>query len=54
MIKFFCKECKKEIWEKMMDPDYFKFFEMHTLKEVEEHCICNDCLALKNKEVSNG
>ena len=50
MIKFFCNVCEKEIWPKIMSAEFFKEFRGYTLEEVEENCICEECLALKDKE----
>ena len=40
MIKFYCKECGKEIWEDLNEVDK----NIYTIKEMEKRCICSDCI----------
>lgn len=39
-IKFFCKICGKEIFQGMSD----EIKKTQTVYEVEQDCICSDCL----------
>lgn len=36
-VRFFCRECGKEIWECMQNKD------TTTVKEAEDTAICSDC-----------
>ena len=40
MIKFYCEECEKELWQ-YAEWEHIKFY---TLEEIRERLICSDCL----------
>ena len=46
-VRFFCRECGIEIWDRMANKD------TTTIKEAEDTAICTDCMLKEFRKANN-